>query len=557
MRKDVPFAWSKKQEKAFCKIKEKLSYSPVLAIYNPKAEITDLHTVASADGLAAILLQSDEKKVLHPVYYISRRTADCERIYHSSKLELMAIAWTVERLRSFLIGLKFTIRTDCEALIFVNGMKTRNPQIARWLGAISEFDFEIKHRKGCNMQHVDALSRAPIEDKNSEEIGEVFSVTVIEDEILLYQYIDKDLEKKIEILKKPAKSRKKFEISLIKDYKLIDNILFKTVRVGNKVRDLYVIPKPMRKSIVIKNHDLCGHGGVDRTVSRILQYYYFPGMRQYIKRHVGSCIECILSKRKAGRQPGELHPITPGKRPFDIINIDHIGPFVSGVRKNQYVFIIIDNLTKFSMLYAVRSVDAKTSIRFLEKFIEQFGAPSRIISDRGSSFIAKEFGKFCDKHGIKHALNSTAHPQANGQVERLNQTILPSMMTNTSYEDKSDWDKELPLIQRQLNTSICKTTGVTPFEALYGYLPRFEDGLTRELTSNLETYKIPEIIQEEIRKNIEEEQVKYKKRYDRNRLKGVKYFIGDIVYIKAKTKSTGSSTKLQYRYRCFYACKKL
>ena len=64
-------------------------------------------------------------------------------------------------------------------------MKTRNPQIARWLGAISEFDFEIKHRKVCNMQHVDALSRSVIKDENSEEIGEVFLVTVIEDEILL------------------------------------------------------------------------------------------------------------------------------------------------------------------------------------------------------------------------------------------------------------------------------------------------------------------------------------------------------------------------------------
>lgn len=42
-------------------------------------------------------------------------------------------------------------------------------------------------------------------------------------------------------------------------------------------------------------------------------------------------------------------------------------------------------------------------------------------------------------------------------------------------EDGGDWDKQVELAQKNLNTTVNKTTGVTPFEALYGYIPRHED----------------------------------------------------------------------------------
>lgn len=109
------------------------------------------------------------------------------------------------------------------------------------------------------------------------------------------------------------------------------------------------------------------------------------------------------------------------------------------------------------------------------------------------------------------------------------------------------WDEKIVEMERDLNTAICKTTGKTPFEALYGYIPRFNEGLARELTERSETYRIPQEIREEIRDKIEREQVEAKERYDRNRLKNVKYKAGDIVVVKAPKVATGESTKLQPR----------
>ncbi|GBN93175.1 hypothetical protein AVEN_126606-1 [Araneus ventricosus] len=97
-------------------------------------------------------LGSDDK--WHLVYCVSKKTTETENEYHSSKLELMAIVWTLKQLRKFLLGISFTVVTDCQALIYMNAKKSSNPQIARWSPLIQEFNFEIRHRPGVRRSHI-------------------------------------------------------------------------------------------------------------------------------------------------------------------------------------------------------------------------------------------------------------------------------------------------------------------------------------------------------------------------------------------------------------------
>lgn len=94
---------------------------------------------------------------------------------------------------------------------------------------------------------------------------------------------------------------------------------------------------------------------------------------------------------------------------------------------------------------------------------------------------------------------------------------------------------------------MCKTTGRTPFEIIYGYIPRFHDGLSRELTADSERFQIPQEIRDEVVQKIEIEQQKAKIRYDKSRLKNVKFNVGDIIVMKSNPVGTGESTKLQAR----------
>ncbi|GIY37438.1 reverse transcriptase [Caerostris darwini] len=100
----------------------------------------------------------------------------------------------------------------------------------------------------------------------------------------------------------------------------------------------------MRKSTVIKFHDLSGHFSVDRTLSKIQEMYWFPRMKHYVKKPTSICLECLMNKVPGGKQQRLLHPIKPGKRPFSLIHIEDLGPFVTSSRDNQHLVVIIDNL---------------------------------------------------------------------------------------------------------------------------------------------------------------------------------------------------------------------
>lgn len=212
-----------------------------------------------------------------------------------------------------------------------------------------------------------------------------------------------------------------------------------------------------------------------------------------------------------------------------MIHIDHVGPFVTSTKGSKYVLGMIDTLTKFAVFEPVRNTSAVATIKKLDKFVNQYGAPIRIISDRGTCFTSKAFEEFCTKHGIKHTLNSSRHPQANGLIERMNRTLLPSLIIGTEQGQRTNWDEEVKLIERDVNCTVSKSTGKTPYECLYSYLPRFQDGKMRELTENCEVYRNPAEIQKEVRIKIGDSQLHSKENFDKRRNTKVKFSSGDIV----------------------------
>lgn len=98
----------------------------------------------------------------HPIYYMSHKTKPEERNYSSYELEALAIVRALEKFRVYLLGIEFTIITNCA--VFQRTMSKQNlvPRIARWAFLLEDFKYKIEHRKGIRMKHVDALSRNPV-----------------------------------------------------------------------------------------------------------------------------------------------------------------------------------------------------------------------------------------------------------------------------------------------------------------------------------------------------------------------------------------------------------
>ena len=77
-----------------------------------------------------------------------------------------------------------------------------------------------------------------------------------------------------------------------------------------------------------------------------------------------------------------------------------------------------------------------------KNIIYRFEIPLVIISDNGKQFDSQGFKEFCSNLGIKNQFSSPGHPQANGQTEVTNRTLLKIIKTRLD-EAKGAWPEEL------------------------------------------------------------------------------------------------------------------
>ena len=210
---------------------------------------------------------------------------------------------------------------------------------------------------------------------------------------------------------------------------------------------------------------------------------------------------------------------------------------------------VIDGFTKFVWLYPTKSTGVQEVLDRLEKQKNIFGSPSRIISDQGRAFTSEEFQKYCRDNGIKHHAVTTGLPRANGQVERLNRTII-SVLTKLSTNDPSKWYQHVDRLQQVLNSTYQRTINMTPFELLFGIKMRF--GVDAQLKEVIEAEfqscfqderdKVRERAEEQITKVQEEN----RRTYNLRRRTPTKYKLGDLVAIKRTQLGPGRKLKAKF-----------
>lgn len=544
LKKESVWKWSNVEEQAFCLLKDRLVCRPVLALYDPSLE-TELHTDASSLGVGGILMQwQKDVRVLKPVAYFSRQTTPEEKHLHSYELETLAVVCSLKKFRVYLLGIHFTVFTDCAALRTTLTKRDLIPRIARWWLQISEFTFEIEYRPGVQMCHVDALSRnTKLSMESDDSFVHVYSIEK-DNWLLSLQMADSEISRILKILK-PEDDQECRDIR--ENYVVKNHTLFRKV----DGRLCLVVPRSARWQICRANHDEIGHHGYAKTLERIKESYWFPKLRKFVKKYVEACLECAYNKDNVSKQKsGYLYPIEKVTIPFHTVHIDHLGPFVKSKSGNTHILTVVDAFTKYVFVRAVKDLKTKNTVKVLEKIFYDFGVPARIVSDRGTCFTSKAFRTFCDTNGVKHVLNAVACPRANGQAERFNQTILHSLSAQNNFNHERDWDKCLGKIQWGINNTVNATTQQTATEALFGM--KMRDILTNKLDidsqPDLQDSNLKQI-RERISENILKQQIKQKQRYDANRVPAREYQIGDLVKIcRNNFDNDKKSTKLLSKF---------
>jgi len=93
-----------------------------------------------------------------------------------------------------------------------------------------------------------------------------------EDQVISMQRTDTRVSAIMEILGREQSGRSTTENELVKNYQLQSGMLYKKGKVNNEQRLLWEVPNAMRKSIVVRFHDMAGHFAVDQTVNKIQEW---------------------------------------------------------------------------------------------------------------------------------------------------------------------------------------------------------------------------------------------------------------------------------------------
>ena len=144
--------------KAVNLLKGKVQSMPVL-VFPDFDKPSLLKTDASKEGLGAVLSQKQSDGHYHPVAYGSHSLTPSEKKYHSSKLEFLALKWSItEHLKES----PFVVRTDNNPLTYVLTTPNLDTTGHRWVSALASFQFKLEYQKGADNGAADALSQVPI-----------------------------------------------------------------------------------------------------------------------------------------------------------------------------------------------------------------------------------------------------------------------------------------------------------------------------------------------------------------------------------------------------------
>lgn len=465
--------WNDTAQEAFNKLKLCLTSAPILTHPDFKRPFI-IQCDASSTGVGSVLYQLDDEDVEHPIAYMSKKLNSAQRNYSVTELECWAAVLSVKKFRGYVEGHPFKIVTDHASLKWLMSQKDLAGRLARWSLKLQGFDFSIEHRKGKLNVVPDALSRA-----NMDELDAAPCLMID----LESPQFDEETYSKMRGVVLDEGDR-------LPDLKVEGKLVFiRTEPRGVELSETSLwklwVPVGLTENVVKSAHDppLSAHSGIGKTIARLREQLYWPGLSTQVRSYINSCSVCKETKAPNMVLRPPMGKAFTTNRPWQNLYIDLLGPYPRSKSGNTNLLIVLDNFSKFVLLKPLRKASAGLICNYLESDVFLlFGVPNIVVSDNGSQFVSREFAALLKRFGIGHVTTAVYSPQANAS-ERVNRSIIAAIRSYLE-EDQSLWDKNITSICSALRTTKHSSTGHTPYYLVFGQHP-VQHGSNYELMRKL------------------------------------------------------------------------
>lgn len=233
------------------------------------------------------------------------------------------------------------------------------------------------------------------------------------------------------------------------------------------------VPLALRIPLMAAFHERMGHASKDRVAAALRRRYFWPKLTQDVADHVADCHECTLAKTPNVRNRNPVGP-TVGRYPFDLVyadildmadTYDYNADTGSGYRK---LAVFVDSLSRWAEAIPLHKEPTAAELLdvFTEYVVARHGVPRILVSDRGSNLVSALNREIFRLTGVTLHGTAAEHKEANGVVERFNQTLLN--MTRASDLGGAHWRDHLPFILMAYRATPHRVTKESPSMLLYG-----------------------------------------------------------------------------------------
>jgi hypothetical protein len=156
--KKESFQWNEGANIAFNRLKEVMTTPPILGLPDFSKPFL-IECDASGEGLWAVLMQEGK-----PIAYYSHKLKGRNLLLSTYEKEMLALVSAVQKWRHYLLGYKFKVKTDQQALKHLLQQRIGTPTQQRWVSKLLGFDFKVEYKQGKENKAADALSRIQTSD---------------------------------------------------------------------------------------------------------------------------------------------------------------------------------------------------------------------------------------------------------------------------------------------------------------------------------------------------------------------------------------------------------
>ena len=442
----ITITWTPEAEAAFAAAKEALAAVTTLSFPIHDGE-TSIACDASDIGVGAVLQQRVDDS-WKPLAFFSKKLNKAQKTYSAFDRELLAIFLAIKNFKYFLEGRQFHVFTDHKP-ITTTFLKNRNyePTQLRQLEFISRFTTDIRHIKGVENVPADALSRN-LFGISTDPAHPLLDYVAIASA----QQTDEELQKVISDTSLNMKSIKipGTDIELYADVK--DNIARP------------YIPSPFRKQAFDHLHNL-SHPGIRASQRLLTSKFVWPSINRDVRTWARTCVKCQASKTTR-HTVSPLESFKTVTRRFEHVHVDIVGPLPSS-NGFSYIFTCVDRFSRWAEAVPMKDMTTESVVQaFITTWVQRFGVPEYLTSDRGSQFESRLHDKVLTLLGIKRYRTTSYHPQANGLVERFHRQLKSALYAHAI--DNEEWSVSLPLVLLGIRSSVKEDIGHSPAELVYG-----------------------------------------------------------------------------------------